>query len=340
MQDGFGEQELCDWYVYASRTTSYGCPIYAGFAALAVLEHMEADENTPESLPTWVQHEYAHMLQRTCHPESRNNTVYFTNLSAKSSTALRARLPTSSDHAPLLSSSVATTSSVQQMIDAGELPHKQRICLLDPKAEKEISPEDRESFDSFLFGGILGDDPPRDRTKELRKLGFPGRHLGSVQMTTDTAVFVTSLVIDCQTPLSRIPFLDFPTIQFNAQESVEMPFRYVRDPSGEPIMPKGMKQVLYEDMNKGFDDETVENAITPAQHTRGKACVYDKPGNISIKVVEIDTPKPGPGEVLIRMTHSGICHSDFGVMTNSWALLPESTLAGQIGGHEGMHVQT
>jgi len=33
---------------------------------------------------------------------------------------------------------------------------KQRICLLDPKAAKELSPEDGENFDIFLFGGILG----------------------------------------------------------------------------------------------------------------------------------------------------------------------------------------
>lgn len=37
---------------------------------------------------------------------------------------------------------------------------------------------------------VTGDDPPRDRTKELRVLGFPSRRLGPVQMTTDTALGV------------------------------------------------------------------------------------------------------------------------------------------------------
>ena len=41
-----------------------------------------------------------------------------------------------------------------------------------------------------------GDDPPRDRTSELRVLGFPTRHLGPVQMTTDTALGVTKLVVN------------------------------------------------------------------------------------------------------------------------------------------------
>ena len=33
---------------------------------------------------------------------------------------------------------------------------KSRVCLLDPSATKELSPEDGDTFDVFLFGGILG----------------------------------------------------------------------------------------------------------------------------------------------------------------------------------------
>ena len=38
---------------------------------------------------------------------------------------------------------------------------KSKICLLDPAAEVDLSPDDGNHFDIFLFGGILGDDPPR-----------------------------------------------------------------------------------------------------------------------------------------------------------------------------------
>ena len=74
--------------------------------------------------------------------------------------------------------------------------------------------------------------------------GFPTRHLGPVQMTTDTAVGVTKLVVEDKIPLDKIPYVvcvsdtfllwnflicpllqDYPTIKFNARESVEMPFR-------------------------------------------------------------------------------------------------------------------
>lgn len=80
-----------------------------------------------------------------------------------------------------------------------------------------------------------------------------------------------------------------------------------------------------------------------------KACVYDAPGENSVKIEMRDMPEPGPGEVLIHLyislsevlfsprgaekrladqsdyfwcqrTHSGVCHSDLGIMENSVTL--------------------
>jgi len=85
----------------------------------------------------------------------------------------------------------------------------EQVCLLDPKASLALTPSDGDAgkFTWFLFGGILGDDPPRDRTAELRALGFPTRHLGPVQMTTDTALGVTKRVIVDRVPLDEIPYI-------------------------------------------------------------------------------------------------------------------------------------
>jgi ribosome biogenesis SPOUT family RNA methylase Rps3 len=44
--------------------------------------------------------------------------------------------------------------SVEEIYSEGE--GKERVCLLDPAAGKELSPEDGDEFDCFLFGGILG----------------------------------------------------------------------------------------------------------------------------------------------------------------------------------------
>ncbi|KID94947.1 Alcohol dehydrogenase superfamily, zinc-type, partial [Metarhizium majus ARSEF 297] len=67
-----------------------------------------------------------------------------------------------------------------------------------------------------------------------------------------------------------------------------------------------------------------------------KALVYDEPGTMSTKLVDLAVRDPGLGEVLVRLSHSGVCHSDLAVMTNSWSTLPHPTPAGQVGGHEGV----
>ncbi|KAL9018444.1 MAG: hypothetical protein Q9180_008725, partial [Flavoplaca navasiana] len=114
---------------------------------------------------------------------------------------------------------------------------KNRVCLLDPAAKEELKPADAHDFDVFVFGGILGDDPPRDRTSELRKKGFTGRRLGPIQMTTDTAVRVARMVIQGKA-LNAIPYIDYPEIRIDEHESTEMPFRYVKATDGKPAMPE------------------------------------------------------------------------------------------------------
>ncbi|KAL5336072.1 alcohol dehydrogenase 2 [Aspergillus crustosus] len=76
--------------------------------------------------------------------------------------------------------------------------------------------------------------------------------------------------------------------------------------------------------------------VAPEIPKKQKAAIYDNPGTISTKVVELDVPEPGANEVLINLTHTGVCHSDLGVMTNTWRTLPYPTQPGQVGGHEGV----
>lgn len=57
-------------------------------------------------------------------------------------------------------------------------------------------------------------------------------------MTTDTAVRVTRLVVESKLALDKIPSVDFPELKFSEHESTEMPFRYVTNEKGEPIMPE------------------------------------------------------------------------------------------------------
>ncbi|GAA97814.1 uncharacterized protein L969DRAFT_629248 [Mixia osmundae IAM 14324] len=228
--------------------------------AIFAIEHMEGQESTPEALPIWIVLEYAHMLQLVAGSISSSqrehtSSVLFSNLSDHSATYLTKQLDArkatdaTNPHSPYATS----TTKIEAYLADHDIP-KSKVCLLDPRAPQALSPADAAHFDVFLFGGILGNDPPLDRTGELRRLGFPGRHLREIQMTTDTAVGVTKLCVEDGLTLDQIPFIDHPTIEFNQHESTEMPFRYiVQKDNGGPLMPTGMKDCLYEDMNKSFD---------------------------------------------------------------------------------------
>lgn len=61
----------------------------------------------------------------------------------------------------------------------------------------------------------------------------------------------------------------------------------------------------------------------PARH---KALVYDNPGSISTKIEEVETPKPGVGEVLVNLTHSGGKSSIWIVLSSEDKTLTSSSL--------------
>ena len=124
-----------------------------------------------------------------------------------------------------------------------------RACVLDPEAETTLSPDDSKNFCCIIFGGILGDYPPRKRTKEeltdvLKKKGkkFETRNLGKEQMATNTAVYVTKKILD-GTPLSKIIFMDEIEIEINEGESIQLPFRYVIE-DGKAVLPEGFVEFL------------------------------------------------------------------------------------------------
>ena len=112
------------------------------------------------------------------------------------------------------------------------------------QGKKQAKPQTPNKRSVALLSSILthtkktGDDPPRDRTSELRKKGFQGRRLGPVQMTTDTAVRVTRMVVQDGYELTKIPYVDHPEIRVDEHESTQMPFRYVVGEKGQPVFPE------------------------------------------------------------------------------------------------------
>ena len=148
-----------------------------------------------------------------------------------------------------------TEDIVPYLTETNGVSNKDQLCLLDPRAEIDLQPNDANEFKYFIFGGILGDHPPRDRTGELKaKLNCPTRRLGNLQMTTDTAVRTTQIILEKETKFEDIKFIDYPEIRFSKHEATEMPFRYVLDNEGTPIFPTGMVDLIHAENSKNLDD--------------------------------------------------------------------------------------
>lgn len=129
--------------------------------------------------------------------------------------------------------------------------NEKKICVLDPQAEKELSPKEAKNFEYFVFGGILGDHPPKKRTKKELSIFLKNcekRSLGKKQFPTDNAVAVVKEIINGK-KLSELKFKDRLEIKLNEIETVELPFRYLIL-NGRPFISE--KIIKYLKNKKGF----------------------------------------------------------------------------------------
>ncbi len=106
--------------------------------------------------------------------------------------------------------------------------HLQNICILDPDAPKTLTLPEAKTFDHFIFGGILGDYPPKKRTKKELTPFLQGavRNIGKKQFSTDNAVAVVKLICG-GTPLEKMQFQDKLELATGKYESVILPYRYL-----------------------------------------------------------------------------------------------------------------
>lgn len=95
------------------------------------------------------------------------STVYFAHLSPSSCASMSERFLLDREHDEeseaskrpekkpekelLLANAEFRTESIQELMKIHGVPLG-RVCLLDPRAERELSPEDGPQFDWFLFG--------------------------------------------------------------------------------------------------------------------------------------------------------------------------------------------
>lgn len=101
------------------------------------------------------------------------------------------------------------------------------VCILDPDAKKTLTSKESKKFKYFIIGGILGDYPPKKRTKvELtKKMNFEARNIGKKQFSTDNAVYVLKEII-LGKEMKNMKFQNKLNIKINSIESIELPYYY------------------------------------------------------------------------------------------------------------------
>ena len=121
-----------------------------------------------------------------------------------------------------------------------------KVCVLDPEAPVLLTPQDAQGFDYFIFGGILGNDPPEKRTKKELTLRFPYpvecRNIGPKQMSTDNAVAVVKEIFSGK-KFAALSFQDGIEIDLKEGESIQFPYRYLLV-NGRPLVSKELREYL------------------------------------------------------------------------------------------------
>jgi len=136
----------------------------------------------------------------------------------------------------LLITNVRKTAELRRLSKVSKIERKRaqevfasdEIVLLDPLAKKTLTPPDLEGKEAILIGGILGNDPPIGRTKELLTRNFPKatvRNIGKAQFSIDGAVFVAKQISSGKS-LVEVPTLVGLELQIARGYSISLPYAF------------------------------------------------------------------------------------------------------------------
>jgi len=182
---------------------------------MIVIEHLDAE------IYKWSNEEYKHIVEVL-----GKKNVLFTNIKEKTK----------------LTFSNCEKKSVKEL-------SLKNACILDSQAEKTLEPSDALKFENFIFGGILGNNPPQKRTEKFltKELKFERRNLGKKQMSTDTAVIAAWKILN-GTKFDELKFIDDPEIEIEQGMSCVMPYRYLSKNSMPDIPEKIMELIKKEEL--------------------------------------------------------------------------------------------
>ena len=179
-----------------------------------IIEHLE-----PE-LYDWCLIEYKHISKIV-----GKDNLYFTNVKSIDSKKLQL-------YGKVFTESVKTMTL-------------KKAAILDPESDTLLTPQKAKEHEYFIFGGILGDHPPKKRTTpELTShlSNITAYNIGKEQMSTDNAVYVVSQILKGKN-MSEMQFQDTIELDINKVESTILPYRYTLV-KGKPFISKDLKKYL------------------------------------------------------------------------------------------------
>jgi len=109
-----------------------------------------------------------------------------------------------------------------------EIFRPRELLVLDPQARRRLRTEDLSRVRAVVIGGILGDDPPRGRTRRLLTERLPGcipRNIGRGQFSIDGSVYIVR-EIAAGRRLEDIPTVEDVEIPLEEGISIILPFSY------------------------------------------------------------------------------------------------------------------
>ncbi|RLF55332.1 MAG: hypothetical protein DRN13_00585 [Thermoplasmata archaeon] len=110
-----------------------------------------------------------------------------------------------------------------------EVVEPDKTIILDPSANQPLRTEDFDRYRYFVIGGICGDSPPKNRTKDLVSSRLPEaerRNLGKKQLTTDSAVLMVMLVYTGER-IEDIEVTDSVEERYSEDEATVLPVGYI-----------------------------------------------------------------------------------------------------------------
>ncbi|MFH1711561.1 MAG: SAM-dependent methyltransferase [Nanoarchaeota archaeon] len=122
----------------------------------------------------------------------------------------------------------------------------EKACILDPEAKQLLTPSESKRFNYFIFGGILGDYPPKKRTKKelTNQLNFKAkaRNIGKKQMSTDNAIYTVSQIAKGK-KFKDLEFKYNLSLKMNKYLTLELPYLY-NIVKGKPLISKELVTFL------------------------------------------------------------------------------------------------